>query len=86
MFCIELVVGKDRPCEIPKPARDEYNPIIKLLLRLTKLLYGTGKYNHIQILLILIQHRKISYVRLRLLYSAGNHRVNKERSMCFCTN
>ena len=43
MFALEIVKGKDRPSEIPKPSFHHLGPTIGLLLHLTKLLYGTGK-------------------------------------------
>ena len=43
VFAIELAKGKDRPKELPKRIGDEHGPTVGLLLRLTKLLCGTGK-------------------------------------------
>ena len=43
IFAVKLVEGKDQPKELPQPSGDEYSPTVKLLLRLTKLLYGAEK-------------------------------------------
>lgn len=41
LFAMEMVEGKDRPCELPDDPRNKKT--INLLLRLCKSLYGTGK-------------------------------------------
>jgi len=43
MFGIELVEGKDRPKQIPTQCTHKDGPTVGLLLRLTKLIHGTGK-------------------------------------------
>ena len=43
MFGIEMVEGKDRPPEIPKPDTDRFGPTVGLLLRLTKPIHWTRK-------------------------------------------
>ena len=43
IFALEIVEGKDRPSEMPKPSFHHLGPTIRLLLHLAKLLYSTGK-------------------------------------------
>lgn len=43
MFGIELVEGKDHPMQLRRGIGDEHSPTVGLLMRLTKLLHGTGK-------------------------------------------
>ena len=43
MFSVEIIEGKGRPKQIPKPAGDDLGTTTSLIIRLTKLLHGTGK-------------------------------------------
>ena len=69
VFAIELAKGKDWPKELPKRIGDEHGPTVGLLLRLTKLLCGTGK---IVILdsLVCVLHRIIELFKKGVCSSA----------------
>ena len=43
MFGIEMVEGKDRPKDIPKPSTDKHGPTCGLLLRLCQTMFQSGK-------------------------------------------
>jgi hypothetical protein len=43
MFGIEMVEGKDRPKDIPKPDTDKHGPTCGLLLRLCQTMFQSGK-------------------------------------------